>query len=103
MNLDQLKNKLMAAARSNLPSEHVPYAFEKRIMQFVTSHPALDLWALWSRALWRALAPCAVIMMLLSLWSFIAAAPPTPAPGDLSQEIEKTLWAAAVEPEQPAD
>jgi hypothetical protein len=102
MNLDELENKLFASARLNPPSERVPYAFEKRIMRLIASHPALDHWALWSRALWRAGAPCGAIMLLLSMWSFVAA-PSAPATSDLSQEIEKTLWAAAVEPEQPAD
>lgn len=103
MNLNELENKLIAATRLNPPSERVPFAFEKRIMRLVTSHPALDHWALWSRALWRAVAPCVAIMLLLSMWSFVAA-PSAPANGgDLSQEIEKTLWAAAVEPEQPPD
>ncbi len=31
MNVDELRRKLIAAARANPPSDHVPYAFEKRI------------------------------------------------------------------------
>ena len=71
MNLDELHKKLLAAARANPPSDHVPYAFEKRIAALLTSRPALDPLTLWARALWRAAAPCAAIMLVLGVWSFI--------------------------------
>ena len=94
MNLAELQRKLIAAARTNRPSEHVPYAFEKRIMGRLVALPKLDHWALWSRALWRAVAPCVAIMLLLSAWSFFTST--TNAPGtDLSQEFENTVFAAA--------
>jgi hypothetical protein len=94
MNLAELQKKLIAAARNNPPSEHVPYAFEKRIMARLKDVPMLDHWALWSRALWKGVAPCVAIMLLLSAWSFFTST--TNAPGsDLSQEFEKTVLAAA--------
>ena len=99
MNLEQLQKKLLAAARSSRPSERVPYAFEQRIMARLKGTP-LDSWALWSRALWRAAAPCAAIMLLLGAWSWVSA-PSTPS-GDFSQEIERTLLAAA-DQDQPSD
>ena len=93
MNLAQLTSKLIGAARATPPSDRVPYAFEKRIMARLIARPALDAWALWSRALWRAAAPCAVIMLLLSAWSLVA--PTVSAPtSDLSQEFENTVLAA---------
>jgi hypothetical protein len=79
----------------------VPYAFEKRIMARLAARPVVDDWALWARALWRAAAPCAAIMLLLGAWSFFA--PPSNAPAnDLSQQLEQTLL-AAVDQEQPID
>jgi hypothetical protein len=101
MNLAKLEQKLGAAARANPPSDRVPYAFEKRIMARLAARPVVDDWALWARALWRAAAPCAAIMLLLGAWSFFA--PPRNAPAnDLSQQLEQTLL-AAVDQEQPID
>ena len=93
MNLAALKRKLIAAARADSPSDRVPYAFEKRIMARLLAQPMLDHWALWSRALWRAVVPCVSIMLLLSAWSFFTPAANLPA-NDLSQEFEKTVLAA---------
>jgi hypothetical protein len=101
MNLAELERKLIAAARANPPSDRVPYAFEKRIMARLAARPAADGWAFWARALWRAAAPCAAIMLLLGAWSWL-----TPESGasasDLSQDLEQTLL-AAVDQEPPAD
>jgi hypothetical protein len=73
MNIAELHRKLIAAARAERPSERVPYAFEKRIMARLRESPALDVWAFWGRALWRAAAPCVAIMLALAVWSFYAA------------------------------
>ena len=101
LNLAELNRKLIAAARANPPSDQVPYAFEKRIIARLKAPVALDDWALWSRALWRAAAPCVAIMLLLSAWSVFAPTVHSPAT-DLSQDFENTLLAAA-DPDQPAD
>jgi hypothetical protein len=101
MDLDKLQQKLIAAARMDRPSDRVPYAFEQRIMARLRAVPALDDgWALWSRALWRAAAPCIAVMLFLSAWSWFA--PGGSNSTDLSQEIENTLL-AAVDQDQPAD
>jgi hypothetical protein len=101
MKLDQLQQKLIAAARANPPSDHVPLAFEKRIMARLPARFMADPWAWWSHALWRAAALCVAVMLLFTAWTFLA--PPRVAPtGDLSQEFENTL-VAAVGQEQPAD
>ena len=101
MNAEDLKNKLIAVARANPPSELVPYGFEKRIMARLKEPATLDHWAFWSRALWRAAAPCVAIMLLLSAWSVFA---PNRAPAtDLSQDIENTLLAAVDSDQPPAD
>jgi len=101
MNLVELERKLITAARANPPSDRVPYAFEKRIMARLAAGPVVDGWAWWARALWRAAAPCAAIMLLLGAWSWLApqTSPPT---SDLSLQLEQTLL-AAVEAEPPAD
>jgi hypothetical protein len=101
MNLAELERKLIAAARANPPGDRVPYAFEKRIMARLASQPVADGWALWSRALWQAAAPCAAIMLALGAWSWLASGDSPPA-NDLSQELEQTLL-AAVDQDQAAD
>jgi hypothetical protein len=48
-----------------MPSdERVPYAFEKRVMAGIKTAPAHDAVALWSQALWRAVAPCLGVMAI---------------------------------------
>ena len=101
MNLAELERKLIAAARSDLVNETVPYAFEKRIMAHLKARAAVDEWSLWSRALWRASAPCVAIMLLLGGWSFLGPGAGTPST-DLSQEFENTVLAAVVQ-DQPTD
>jgi hypothetical protein len=98
MNLDHLQQKLLAAARSQLPSDRVPYAFEKRILARLLAPPALDHWALWSPALWRAAAPCVALTLLFGVWSFVgtnnANTSGMAEGGDFSQHFEQTMLAA---------
>ena len=65
MNLEPLRQKLLSAARANPTDDRVPYAFEKRVMAHLAAKPALDLSALWARAMWRAAAPCVAVSLLL--------------------------------------
>src|SRR5215469_10185183 len=101
MDLDKLQHKLIAEARAHAPGSEVPYAFEKRIMARLSTHPGLDHWALWAQALWRAVGPCIAIMLLLGACSLFMPRAKAPT-GDLSQEIENTLL-AAVDQDQPTD
>ena len=101
MNLAELERKLIAAARTDVPSDRVPYAFEKRILARLAAQPMLDSWELWGRALWRASAPCIAIMLLLGAWALFAPQHGGPT-NDLSQQLEQTLL-AAVDQEQPID
>ena len=97
MNLESLRQKLLAAARANPPRDHVPYAFEKRILARLKEKPALDLAALWARALWRAAAPCVAITILLGAWSLTSVNPAVSLIAedrDLSQHFEQTMLAA---------
>jgi hypothetical protein len=101
MNLAELSQKLISAARANPPSEQVPYAFEQRIIARLRARPVLDYWGQWAGALWRATVPCLAVMMLLSVWSYFVPTS-TPASSDLSQEIVNTMLAAA-DQETPAE
>lgn len=102
MNLNELNQKLIAAARADAPSDRVPYAFEKRIMALIAGRPVPDALALWSQALWRAAAAALGIVLLVSASSFFMTTETTvennvaaaPAATDLSQDFEKTLLAS---------
>jgi hypothetical protein len=69
MELDKLQQKLIAVARKDIPSDHVPYAFEKRIMAQLATAGVPDGWILWSRALWRAAVPCLMLVAFITVWS----------------------------------
>ena len=101
MNFAELERKLIVSARATLPSESVPYAFEKRILAHIAAHPIPDSVALWARALWCAAAPCVAVMLLLGSWSFFASAGSTSS-GDLSQQFENIVL-AAVDQEPPTE
>jgi len=96
MNTDKLERKLLAAARANAPSDTVPYAFEKRITARLGPVPAFDAWADWSRALWKAAAPCVAVAIVLGVWASFR---PEASAGvtDLSQELENTLLVAVTQ------
>lgn len=101
MNLDRLHTKLIAAARADSPSSDVPYGFIQRTQARLKDAPRPDVWALWSRALWRAAAPCVAVVLLLGAWAWLT---PTGSgsSGDLSQDLENTVLAAANQ-DQPSD
>jgi hypothetical protein len=76
MNLENLRTKLIGAARQNAPPEHVPFAFEKRIMARLKKQPE-DPWGFWAVGLWRGALACAAISAIsisLSFWAVPAAA-----------------------------
>jgi hypothetical protein len=102
MNTEELRKKLLAAARANTPREHVPLAFEKRILANLAAKPAVDHAALWARALWRAAIPCVAVTMLLGALSFV----PTSSTDNASNEeelattFEQTLLASSEQQEE---
>ena len=93
MKPSQLERKLIAAAKANPPTESVPYAFEQRIMANLGKVPVIDLWADWSRALWRAAAPCVAVALALGVWHAYADHMNNGAT-DLSQDLERTVLAS---------
>src|ERR1017187_3348965 len=93
MNLTELQQKLIAAARANPPSDRVPYTFEKRITALLASRSVLDRWAVWSRALWRGAVGCLAVLVLLGAGSLFF--PQNGGSNDLSQDFENTMLASA--------
>lgn len=89
-----LEQKLIAAARGTTPSDHVPYAFEKRIMARLSGTQPLDAVTLWGRALWRAALPCVAATMLVGAWAYWQGQDGT-LKVDLSQELESAVLVMA--------
>jgi len=93
MNIVELQKKLIAAARVNVPTDRVPYAFEKRVTALLASRVAPDNMAIWVRGLWRAAVSCAALSLLLGAGLFLSATT-TATSNDLSQSFERTLLAS---------
>ncbi len=102
MNTEELRKKLLAAARANPPGDHVPLAFEKRILANLAAKPAVDIAAFWARALWRAAVPCVAVTVLLGAFSFMPISTTTNATNeeDLSLTFEETLLASTDQQEE---
>ena len=92
MNLDNLQHKLIVAARATRPSDHVPYAFEKRIMARLAEARA-DLLGAWSAALWRAAVSCLAIVAVSGAWLLWSANQHSET--DFSQEFDSAVFASA--------
>ena len=60
----QVDEKFLRLARNMPENEHVPYAFEKRIMAHIRALLNENPFTIWSRMLWRAVAPCLGVMLL---------------------------------------
>ena len=94
MNLERLQQQLLAAARAHPPSDRVPYAFAQRIRAQLEVRSRPDVWALWGGALWRAAASCIGLVLLLGAYTLLSPSG-NGSTGDLSQELENTVLAAA--------
>jgi hypothetical protein len=99
MNLAQLQKKLIAAARTNVPGDQVPYAFEKRVTALLADRVAPDNMALWVRGLWHAAVSCVAVTLLLGAWA-VFNPNTTSTTGDLSQNFENTLLASVDQNDQ---
>jgi hypothetical protein len=68
--IDDILGKILAETRE-INVDRVPYAFEKRVMAHIKETPqlAVNIWAQWSQALWRATIPCFAVMVLLAVWT----------------------------------
>ena len=65
MNTERLQEKLIAAARRNPPSDHVPFAFEQRIMAQLRRPALADASTFWAIGLWRAVLPSVALLGLV--------------------------------------
>jgi hypothetical protein len=99
MKLAELQKKLIAAARTEVLDDRVPYAFEKRVTALLASRVAPQNLDLWVRGLWRAALSCVAVAMLCGAWTFFS--PATGAnPDDLSQNLDNTLLASVGQGDQ---
>lgn len=92
MKLNDMHNKVIAVAKKNPPSNHVPYAFEQRVMHRLASVTPHNHWALWGGPLWRAAVSCVAITVLCGVWS-LTAAPHTESQESFSQAFESAVYA----------
>ena len=93
MNLAELQKKLIAAAKTEVLDDRVPYAFEKRVSALLASRVAPQSLDLWVHGLWRAAVSCVAVALLCGAWTLFAPAASTGS-DDLSQNFESTLLAS---------
>lgn len=99
MNPAELQKKLIAAAKANVLSDGVPYAFEKRITALLASRVAAQKLDIWVHGLWRAAVSCVAIAIVCG--GFAILMPQTKANStDLSQDFENTLLASVDQADQ---
>ena len=93
MKLNDLEKRLVSAARKDVPSDHVPFSFEKRMMARLNESPQAEDSTSWVRALWWSAGACAAIALAVSVWSFVPANQDEVA--GFSQDLEETILASA--------
>ena len=95
MNLAELQKKLIAAAHANVPTDHVPYAFEKRITALLQSRVAPQNLDLWVHGLWRAAVSCVAIAFVCGTYALFTPTTTTVVTSDdLSLNFENTMLAS---------
>lgn len=92
MNLEELRQKLMRAARLAEPDDRVPYAFEKRIMAQIYALSPCDPVQIWEMGLWRAVIPCLTLAIGLLLWTMVLS------PGSDAVTLPSVLESAVLAP-----
>ena len=94
MNLPELRNQLIAAARGGAPGDEVPYAFEKRVTALLASRAAPHSLDAWVTGLWRAAASCVGVALVCGAIALFTSASTAGANEDLSQNLDNTLMAS---------
>jgi hypothetical protein len=94
MNLPELQEKLIAAARKNAPGDQVPYAFEKRITALIRARDVRQNVDSWVQGLWRAALSCVAIAVVCGAWVFFTPDTSASTTDDLSQNFDSTLLAS---------
>jgi hypothetical protein len=94
MNLVELQKKLIAAARADVPADHVPYAFEKRVTALLASRVAPQALDAWVTGLWRAAVSCIGVAMVCGALALYSSLSTTAAGDDISQNLDGALMAS---------
>ena len=95
MNTKVLQEKLLRVARANPPSDHVPLAFEQRVLAVIRAQAPVDSLAIWVRSLWKAAVPCLAVAMLFFAWSATQSGSLTiEDSASLDTQLESTLMAS---------
>lgn len=94
MKTGELQTKLIAAARTRVLDDHVPYLFEKRVTALLKARVAPSNMDLWVRGLWRAAVSCVAITVLCAVWATMTPATSASPTDDLSQNFQNTLLAS---------
>ena len=103
MKLDQLQATLLQTARTDAPSDRVPYAFEQRVMARLAAGGRPDVLAEWTAAFWRAAWSSLAVAVVVGVVNF---ATPTPASagGDALEIAAVDLETLAAQPgDSPAE
>ena len=89
MNWDSLHDTLVRTARQHPPGDHVPYAFEKRVLAGLVSAKTDD-WSAIARALWWAAGACSAVALAMSVWTYA----PGGAGENFADDLEQTILAS---------
>lgn len=92
MKLEHMRQSLLAAGRRHVPADHVPYAFEKRVMAHLGRANSLDPFSLWNRILWRCAGPCVALTLLAGAFSWFGQTE-MQASENLATELETVVYA----------
>jgi len=90
MNERLTPEEFLKLARELPQNERTPYAFEKRIMAHIGRGP-VDTVSEWTHLLWRAMAPCVGIMLLVVVVS-LASMSSEPS-SEEGADLESTVFA----------
>jgi len=94
---DARLQKFVHLARSLPANEHVPYAFEKRIMAQLNRSPPQESLTVWSRLMWRAALACVTISIFAGAWARFEA--PRVSAELLASDLEEAVLAPVHEGE----
>src|SRR5688572_27854507 len=88
--MNERLNEFLKLARELPQNERTPYAFEKRIMAHIGHGPVADTVSEWAHLLWRAMAPCVGIMLLVLVVSLASMSSESSA--EESADLESTVF-----------
>jgi hypothetical protein len=100
MDLDALQTKLLQAARRDVPSDRVPFAFERRVMAGLAERLHRDPFAEWTAAFWRAALSGMAVALVAGAVNLATPAPTSddPEEAEVYAALENAALANADEP-----